>query len=89
MVKIVVVRVNLVYLFYRSVSIDWSKVEGRRSKVEGRRSKAKVEGLFCFFVGEAGVYVARVVDRKVSRGQVYLLADVDPEVVTERQREGT
>ncbi|MBK9234588.1 MAG: pyridoxal-dependent decarboxylase, exosortase A system-associated [Rhodoferax sp.] len=28
-----------------------------------------------YFVGEAGVYVARVVDRKVSRGQVYLVAD--------------
>ena len=28
-----------------------------------------------YLVGEAGVYVARVVDRKVSRGQVYLVAD--------------
>lgn len=28
-----------------------------------------------YFVGEAGVYVARVVDRKVSRGQVFLVAD--------------
>ncbi len=28
-----------------------------------------------YFVGEAGVYVARVVDRKVSRGQVYLVTD--------------
>jgi diaminopimelate decarboxylase len=28
-----------------------------------------------FLVGEAGVYVARVVDRKVSRGQVYLITD--------------
>ena len=28
-----------------------------------------------YFVGEAGVYVARVVDRKVSRGQVYLVPD--------------
>jgi diaminopimelate decarboxylase len=28
-----------------------------------------------YFVGEAGVYVTRVVDRKVSRGQVYLVAD--------------
>jgi diaminopimelate decarboxylase len=26
-------------------------------------------------VGEAGVYVARVLDRKVSRGQVYLVVD--------------
>lgn len=28
-----------------------------------------------YFVGEAGVYVARVVDRKVSRGQVFLVTD--------------
>ncbi len=28
-----------------------------------------------FLVGEAGVYVARIVDRKISRGQVYLVSD--------------
>jgi diaminopimelate decarboxylase len=28
-----------------------------------------------YLVGEAGVYVARIVDRKVSRGQVYLVVD--------------
>jgi diaminopimelate decarboxylase len=28
-----------------------------------------------FLVGEAGVYVTRVVDKKVSRGQVYLVTD--------------
>jgi diaminopimelate decarboxylase len=28
-----------------------------------------------YFVGEAGIYVARVVDRKVSRGLVYLVTD--------------
>src|SRR3990167_7847888 len=28
-----------------------------------------------YFVGEAGVYVARIVDRKRSRGQVYLVTD--------------
>lgn len=28
-----------------------------------------------YFVGEAGVYVCRVVDRKVSRGQVFLVTD--------------
>ena len=28
-----------------------------------------------YLVGEAGLYVARVLDRKVSRGQVYLVAD--------------
>jgi diaminopimelate decarboxylase len=28
-----------------------------------------------YFIGEAGVYVAKVVDRKVSRGQVFLVTD--------------
>lgn len=28
-----------------------------------------------YIVGEAGVYVARVIDRKISRGQVYLITD--------------
>ena len=28
-----------------------------------------------YMVGEAGVYVTRIVDRKVSRGQVYLVTD--------------
>jgi diaminopimelate decarboxylase len=28
-----------------------------------------------YFVGEAGVYVSRIVDRKLSRGQVFLVAD--------------
>lgn len=28
-----------------------------------------------YLVGEAGVYVARIVDRKISRGQVYLVTD--------------
>lgn len=28
-----------------------------------------------YFVGEAGIYVARVLDRKVSRGQVFLVCD--------------
>jgi diaminopimelate decarboxylase len=28
-----------------------------------------------YFVGEAGIYVARVIDRKVSRGQVFLVVD--------------
>jgi diaminopimelate decarboxylase len=28
-----------------------------------------------YLVGEAGIYVARVVDRKVSRGQVFLVTD--------------
>jgi len=28
-----------------------------------------------FLIGEAGVYVCRVIDRKISRGQVFLLTD--------------
>ncbi|MDO9598615.1 MAG: pyridoxal-dependent decarboxylase, exosortase A system-associated [Azoarcus sp.] len=28
-----------------------------------------------YFVGEAGVYVCRIIDKKISRGQVYLVAD--------------
>ena len=28
-----------------------------------------------YLVGEAGIYVTRVVDRKISRGQVYLVTD--------------
>jgi diaminopimelate decarboxylase len=28
-----------------------------------------------FFVGEAGIYVCRVIDRKISRGQVFLVTD--------------
>ena len=28
-----------------------------------------------YFVGEAGIYVTRVVDRKISRGQVFLVVD--------------
>ena len=28
-----------------------------------------------YLVGEAGVYVTRIIDRKVSRGQVYLVTD--------------
>jgi diaminopimelate decarboxylase len=28
-----------------------------------------------YLVGEAGIYVARIVDRKVSRGQVFLVTD--------------
>ena len=28
-----------------------------------------------YLVGEAGVYIARIVDRKVSRGQVFLVTD--------------
>jgi len=42
-----------------------SALPGTRVSVESGR----------YLVGEAGVYVARVVDRKVSRGQVFLVTD--------------
>ena len=31
--------------------------------------------LECYIVGEARIYVCRVVDRKLSRGQVFLITD--------------
>nr|WP_202820221.1 pyridoxal-dependent decarboxylase, exosortase A system-associated [Roseateles aquatilis] len=45
-----------------------------RAAVELPQAKLVVE-LGRYLVGEAGVYVSRVVDRKVSRGQVYLVTD--------------
>jgi diaminopimelate decarboxylase len=47
--------------------------------VERARSEMPQAGIVIelgrYFVGEAGIYVTRVVDRKVSRGQVYLVCD--------------
>lgn len=45
-----------------------------RAAVELPQARLVVE-LGRYLVGEAGVYVCRVVDRKVSRGQVYLVTD--------------
>jgi len=45
-----------------------------RAAIELPRAKLVVE-LGRYLVGEAGLYVCRVVDRKVSRGQVYLVTD--------------
>jgi diaminopimelate decarboxylase len=45
-----------------------------RAKTELPQAEFVIE-LGRYLVGEAGVYVARVVDRKVSRGQVYLVTD--------------
>ncbi len=45
-------------------------------KVHDAMSKAElVVELGRFLVGEAGIYVCRVIDRKVSRGQVFLITD--------------
>ncbi len=45
-----------------------------RAKTELPHAEFVIE-LGRYLVGEAGIYVARIVDRKVSRGQVYLVAD--------------
>ncbi len=45
-----------------------------RAKTELPNAELVIE-LGRYLVGEAGIYVARVVDRKVSRGQVFLVTD--------------
>ncbi len=45
-----------------------------RAKAEMPEAEIVIE-LGRYLVGEAGVYVTRVVDRKISRGQVYLVTD--------------
>lgn len=45
-----------------------------RAKTEMAQAALVIE-LGRYLVGEAGLYVARIVDRKVSRGQVFLVAD--------------
>src|SRR4029077_15100703 len=45
-----------------------------RSKEELPRARLVVE-LGRYLVGEAGVYVCRVIDRKISRGHVFLVTD--------------
>lgn len=46
----------------------------QRVKADLPSAKLVIE-LGRYFVGEAGIYVSRIVDRKVSRGQVFLVAD--------------
>lgn len=46
----------------------------QRARTEMPQTAIVIE-LGRYLVGEAGVYVARVLDRKVSRGQVYLVTD--------------
>ena len=45
-----------------------------RAKTEMPQASLVIE-LGRYLVGEAGIYVTRVIDRKVSRGQVYLVCD--------------
>ena len=46
----------------------------QRAKTELPEASVVIE-LGRYLVGEAGVYVTRILDRKISRGQVYLVAD--------------
>lgn len=46
----------------------------QRARTELPEAKLVIE-LGRYFVGEAGLYVARVIDRKISRGQVFLVTD--------------
>ena len=46
----------------------------QRAKVDFPQAQLVIE-LGRYLVGEAGIYVARVVDRKISRGQVFLVTD--------------
>lgn len=46
----------------------------QRAKTELPEASLVIE-LGRYLVGEAGVYVSRIVDKKISRGQVYLVAD--------------
>lgn len=46
----------------------------QRAKTELPQAEFVIE-LGRYLVGEAGIYVTRIVDRKISRGQVYLVAD--------------
>jgi diaminopimelate decarboxylase len=60
--------------------LDLTPIAENLQSIQGRAAQdlpdAKlVIELGRYFVGEAGVYVTRVVDRKVSRGQVYLVCD--------------
>jgi len=52
------------------------KLAERMAEVKARLPQARVViELGRFLVGEAGVYVCRVVDRKISRGQVFIVTD--------------
>lgn len=46
----------------------------QRARIEFPQGALVIE-LGRYLVGEAGIYVTRIVDRKLSRGQVYLVAD--------------
>ncbi|CAN5731459.1 pyridoxal-dependent decarboxylase, exosortase A system-associated [soil metagenome] len=60
--------------------LDLSTIAENLATLQGRARRDLPEVAFVielgrYLVGEAGVYVTRVVDRKVSRGQVFLVTD--------------
>jgi diaminopimelate decarboxylase len=60
--------------------LDLAPIGANLAALQGRARSEMPEVSFVielgrYLVGEAGIYVTRIVDRKVSRGQVYLVAD--------------
>lgn len=61
-------------------ALDLSPIGENLNQLDAKLRAAQPHGhlvieLGRFIVGEAGVYVARVIDRKVSRGQIFLVTD--------------
>ena len=66
--------------FAGELALDIAPVSDALAQVQGDLERAfpaarLVLELGRYLVGEAGIYVARVIDRKVSRGQVFLVTD--------------
>lgn len=66
--------------FPGDVPVDLALVGERLSERFGQLPEVLAETAFCielgrYLVGEAGVYIARIVDRKVSHGEVFLVTD--------------
>lgn len=66
--------------FAGDTPVNLARVGARLSDAFAGLSEALAETAFCielgrYLVGEAGVYIARVLDRKVSHGEVFLVTD--------------
>lgn len=66
--------------FAGELALDIAPVSDALAQIQGDLARAfpaarLVLELGRYLVGEAGIYVARVIDRKVSRGQVFLVTD--------------
>jgi diaminopimelate decarboxylase len=60
--------------------LDVGRVLEHLHELSGRFSRAHADGhlvieLGRYLIGEAGIYVCRVIERKISRGQVFLIVD--------------